>query len=200
MINKKERLRELIDQQCLKVGADFALSTGQSSGFYFDTKWITLNGEGLALIADFMLDEIGKLPTTPTAIGGLTMGADFIVAGVILRASQMGLQTTQGSIVRKQPKQHGTRSRIEHQLPPGTAIVVIDDVITTGTSTLIACDEFESAGYAIVGVLTIVDREAGGLERLRNRYGHAEALFRTRDFPRALAHLEGPAPSQKVLA
>jgi orotate phosphoribosyltransferase len=200
MIDNKEQLRQMIDQQCLAVGSDFELSTGQSSGFYFDMKKVTLDGKGLALVCDFILEEIEKLPDTPTAIGGLTMGADFIVAGVILRASQTGRKTTQGCIVRKEPKKHGTRSEIEHELSAGTKIVVVDDVVTSGTSTIRACDAFIAAGHKIIGVLTLVDRGAGGLETLRNKYGHAKALFRATDFPRVVEYLRRRGQSETALA
>lgn len=178
------------------MGSDFELSTGRSSGFYFDMKRVMLDGKGLMLIADFILEEIEKLPVTPEAIGGLTMGADFIVAGVILRANQTGRKTTQGSIVRKEPKKHGTQNKIEHELSRGTKIVVVDDVVTSGTSTIKACDEFMTAGYEIVAVLTVVDRGAGGLERLRNKYGHAKALFSVTDFPRVVEYLDRHGQSQ----
>ncbi|MGC1951287.1 MAG: orotate phosphoribosyltransferase [Gammaproteobacteria bacterium] len=200
MSNSKEQLREMIDRECLTVGSDFELSTGQSSAFYFDMKKVTLDGTGLALIADFILEAIEELPDTPTAIGGLTMGADFIVAGVILRANQTDRKTTQGSIVRKEPKKHGTRSKIEHELAPGTKIVVVDDVVTSGSSTIKACDEFIAAGYEIVGVLTLVDRGAGGLETLRKTYGHATALFSATDFPRVVEYLNRHGQSETAVA
>src|SRR5205823_14302180 len=95
-------------------------------------KKITLEGDALALVADLMLEEIDKLPEHPEAIGGLTIGADFIVAAVILRASQLGRPTIHGSIARKERKTHGTMNWIENVLAPGTKIAVVDDVLTSG--------------------------------------------------------------------
>ncbi len=132
---------------------------------------------------------IEKLPVKPTAIGGLTMGADFITAAVIMMSHQTGGKVLKGSIARKEPKKHGTRRRIENELPPGTKIVVIDDVITTGSSTLKACQEFEEAGYEIVGILAVVDREQGGKKTLEDKYQHVRTLFKTSDFPKLASQL-----------
>lgn len=182
MVNNREKLRQIIERNCLDVDKDFVLSTGDSSSFYFDCKKATLNGEGLSLISDLMLEEIDKLPRVPAAIGGLTMGADFIVAGVVMRAAQIGHSTHLGSIVRKEPKKHGTKNKVENQLDKGTPIVVVDDVITSGRSTLIACDELEREGYDIVGVIALVDREQGGADNIKKRYPNVSALFYAGDF------------------
>lgn len=183
MQTDRERLRELIEQKCLITSSDFTLSAGVRSSFYFDCKVATLNGECASLIAQEILREIEKLPTRPAAIGGLTIGADFIVAAVVMKAYETGQPTQHGSIVRKEPKKHGTRNRIENQLPRGTKIVVVDDVITSGRSTFQACQGFEQAGYEIVGIIGLVDRVAGGAEALAKRYRHVHTLFSTSDFP-----------------
>ena len=183
----RDRLRRLIEKLCITEG-DFVLSTGVKSRYYFDCKTVTLDGEGLTLIARELLKEIETLPTKPTAIGGLTMGADFITAAVIMLSHQTGGKVLKGSIARKEPKKHGTRRKIENELPPGTRIVAVDDVITTGSSTLKACQEFEEAGYEIVGVLAVVDREEGGRKTLEEKYKHVRTLFKTSDFPRLASH------------
>lgn len=196
---KRERLRQLIETHCLLTGGEFVLSTGQRSSFYFDCKRITLAAEGLTLIADLLLEEIDKLPESPTAIGGLTMGADFITAAVIVRAHQTGRPIVHGSIARKEPKAHGTRQNIENELPAGTKIVLVDDVVTSGNSILKAGDIFEAEGYRAVGALAIVDREQSGMQDLRDRYGHATALFRASEFPK-LVELQVCAASQTAVA
>jgi orotate phosphoribosyltransferase len=184
MESDREHLRRLIDERCLVEG-DFILSTGAKSKFYFDCKAITLNGEGLGLIAQALLEEITKFPVQPTAIGGLTLGADFMTAAVAVLSHMQGGPITDGSIVRKEPKKHGTKNKIENQIPAGTKIVVVDDVITTGSSTIAACDEFLEAGYEIVGILAVVDREAGGRQKLEEKYGkRVGSLFKKSDFPR----------------
>ncbi len=182
MTSNKETLRQLIEDNCLDASHDYVLSTGENSAFYFDCKKATLDGYALSLISDFMLEEINSLPTTPVAIGGLTLGADFIVAGVVMRAAQTDHPTKFGSIVRKEPKKHGTKNKVENQLPKGTSIVVVDDVITSGRSTLIACDELEKEGYNIVGVVALVDRQQGGADKIRERYPNVRALFYASDF------------------
>lgn len=188
MQTNRERLRKLIEDRCLLEGAEFTLSTGEKSRFYFDCKGATLHGEGLTLIGHAFLEEIENLAEKPTAIGGLTMGADFLTAAVIMLSHQKGGAIVDGSIVRKEPKKHGTRNRIENQLPAGTKIIAVDDVITTGSATLKACQEFEAAGYKIVGVLAVVDREAGGKEQLEERYKFVRTLFKKSDFPALMAN------------
>jgi orotate phosphoribosyltransferase len=179
------RLWQIIDENSLITGKDMTLSTGASSTFYFDCKKTTLNGEGLALLADIMLEEIDQFLDRPAAIGGLTLGADFIVAAVAMRAFQVGHPTIHGSIVRKEPKKHGTRSHIENEMPAGTKVVVVDDVITTGSSTAKACDQLLANGYQIVGILALVDREAGGAQALEKQYSCAvRSIFKKSDFPR----------------
>ena len=181
----REELRLLVDEKCLTVGRSYTLTTGRQSAFYFDCKKAMLDGRCLGLIADAFLEEAGKLPRFPQAIGGLTMGADFIVAAVIQRAAGTGQPLVSGSIVRKERKEHGAGNRIENELPAGTPIMVVDDVVTTGSSTETACDAFIAAGYDIVGIVAFVDRESGGREMLARKYGcPVGAIFAKRDFPR----------------
>ena len=181
----REELRSLVDEKCLTVGRSYTLTTGRRTGFYFDCKKAMLDGKCLGLIADAFLEEAGRLPRFPEAIGGLTMGADFIVAGVIQRAFETGGSMVSGSVVRKERKAHGAGNRIENELPAGTSIMVVDDVVTTGASTETACDAFLVAGYDIVGIVALVDRESGGCETLARKYGcPVRAVFRKRDFPR----------------
>ena len=181
----REELRSLVDEKCLTVGRSYTLTTGSRSAFYFDCKKVMLDGRCLSLIADAFIDEAGRLPRFPQAIGGLTMGADFIVAAVIQRAFETGKPLVSGSIVRKEEKKHGAGNKIENELAQGTPIMVIDDVVTTGSSTETACDAFIAAGYDVVGIVALVDRESGGCETLARKYGcPVGAIFRKRDFPR----------------
>ena len=190
----REELRLLVDAKCLTVGRSYTLTTGRQSEFYFDCKKAMLDGRCLGLIADAFLEEAGKLPRFPQAIGGLTMGADFIVAAVIQRAFETGKPLVSGSIVRKEQKRHGAGNRIENELPEGTPIMVVDDVVTTGSSTVTACDAFIAAGYDLVGIVALVDRESGGCQTLARKYGcPVGAIFRKRDFPR-IDHGSSVAP------
>ena len=181
----REELRLLVDEKCLTVGRSYTLTTGSQSAFYFDCKKAMLDGKCLSLIADAFLEEAGELPRFPQAIGGLTMGADFIVAAVIQRGFETGKPLVSGSIVRKEQKTHGAGNKIENELAAGTSIMVVDDVVTTGASTVAACDAFVAAGYDIVGIVALVDRESGGCETLAQKYDcPVSAIFRKRDFPR----------------
>ena len=101
-------------------------------------------------------------------MGGLTMGADFITAAAVMRAFQTGRTMVHGCIARKETK-HGIQSKLENELPKGTRIVAVDDVVTSGGSTIKAYEEFVREGYDVVGVLAVVDRERGGIEELRRR-------------------------------
>jgi orotate phosphoribosyltransferase len=171
----------------------------EKSGFYFDCKKAMLDGELLSYLADAFLEQIRKLPEVPSAIGGLTMGADFISAAVAMRAFQTGQPTVHASIVRKEPKKHGTKNFIENQLPSGTKIVVVDDVITSGASTQKACTQFLDAGYQLVGILALVDREAGGRERLETEFKcPVLPLFKKRDFPKLVAAERGQDLRSKI--
>lgn len=189
-----EELRTLVDEKCLTVGRSYTLTTGRQSEFYFDCKKAMLDGKCLGLIADAFLDEAGKLSRYPHAIGGLTMGADFIVAAVIQRAFETGKRLVSGSIVRKEQKKHGAGNKIENELPQGTPIMVVDDVVTTGSSTMTACDAFIAVGYDIVGIVALVDRESGGCESLARKYDcPVSAVLRKRDFARIEQAMDGKA-------
>jgi len=178
-MSKRAELLRMIAEECLCTDSEYELSTGVASSFYFDCKRVTLKGRGLALVSELILERIDDLPERPDAVAGLTLGADPIIAGVILSCPSLN-----GSIVRKERKARGTRNKIENQLPPNTKVVVVDDVVTSGTSTDTACQELVKEGYDVVGIIAIVDREDGGLERLKTKYGNAVSLFAKSDFPR----------------
>src|SRR6266849_5768153 len=146
MTSRKE-LRELIASRSLIKGA-VTLSTGQESTYYFDCKRATLNQLGASLVADAFLDIIDRLSEQPDAIGGLTHGADPIVGAVMMRARERG-RNLEALCVRMEPKKHGTKQWIENPPPEGSKVVIIDDVVTTGTSILKAIDQAEKADCRI---------------------------------------------------
>jgi orotate phosphoribosyltransferase len=194
----RDRLWQIINEKSLITGRDMTLSTGASSTFYFDCKKTTLNGEGLAILAEAYLEEIDRFPEKVEAIGGLTLGADPIAAAVAMRAFQIGHSTINACIVRKERKKHGTKSYIENEMPEGTPIVVVDDVITSGSSTAKACDHLLSHNYKIVGIVALIDREAGGKENLESKYGcTVRSVFKKSDFPR-IAESERVDPVAKT--
>ena len=160
----RERLRELLKRHSLMFG-DFTLASGRKSKFYFDSKKTTLLPEGSYLAALEILRAIREHEIEAEAIGGMTLGADPLVCPVA------ALSQTQGTplrafIVRKATKGHGTERRIEGNLEPGSRVIVVDDVVTTGGSTLSAIEAVEAAGYRVVAVLCLVDREEGGADKL----------------------------------
>ena len=182
-----EKLRDRIDKDCLEI-KQHTLSSGRTSNFYFDIKRVMLAKYTLDLIAHAFLNVAIDLPHYPRAVGGMSMGADFIVASVLQKSSEIGGGLGYGSIVRKEVKEHGTQNKIENRLTRLTPIMVVDDVVTTGASIDAACTEFLLADYNIVGIVALVDREEGGMEMLREKYYcPIKSIFGKRDFPRIAA-------------
>ncbi len=168
MTAERERLLHLLRTLSLRLG-NFTLVSGQKSHYYFDSKFTTLDPEGAYLTAGLLLSELQKHGVEADAIGGLTLGADPIVAAVaaISYARKNEFTPLRAFIVRKEAKRHGTQRFIEGYEPePGTPVVIVDDVCTTGGSTLKAIHAAEEAGMKVAAVLCLVDREQGGLEAL----------------------------------
>lgn len=156
----KEELKKLL----FKVGAvktgDFTLSSGKKSDLYIDCRKITLHPQGAKLIAKIILDKIKGMKVD--AIGGLTLGADPITGAIV------ALSDLPGFIVRKKEKEHGTKQKIEGLLEPGWKVVIVEDVSTTGASSLQAIEAAEAAGTKVIKVISVVDREEGAAEALKN--------------------------------
>ena len=197
----RTELRDRMEELCLLQGGPFTLATGQKSSFYFDCKRAVLQGDVLCAIAERLLRAADALPQPPSAVGGLSIGADFLVAAVIQLAAQRGHPLINGCVVRKERKQHGTRNYIENEQPPGTRVLVVEDVVTTGGSTSLACDRLIDAGNEIAGIVGLIDREQGGIDNLRRKYGvPVTTLFRSSEFPRLAAHLERERRPQAATA
>lgn len=183
----KESMRKFISNECLCIGKNFALSAGSKSMFYFDCKRAMLEGAFLYFLTEYILDEIiPMLPKEPHVVGGPTLGADFMTAALILKAYERGQKPRHASIIRKEPKKYGTKNCIENELGTGKkTILVMDDVITSGSALYRACEEFQSADYKILAMLAIVDREAGGLEYLQDKFNvPVLSIFTKSDFLR----------------
>jgi len=179
----RERLRELLKKHSLMYG-DFTLVSGKKSSFYFDSKKTTLLPEGAYLTAAQILATLSEHGIEAQAIGGMTLGADPIVCP-IAALSHLGPTPLSAFIVRKEAKGHGTGRQIEGNLEPGSKVVVVDDVVTTGGSTLRAIEAAEAGGYEVVAVVCLVDREEGGSEKL-SRWPYYP-LFRKDEIFEALA-------------
>src|SRR3989449_5709212 len=148
-----QELLRLLATKSFRLG-DFKLSSGASSDYYVDCRTTTLDAKGARLTGQVFLDEIRARGWKPRAIGGLTMGADPIVVAVAVISGDL-----HGFLVRKAEKQHGTGQRIEGFREKGARVVVVDDVCTTGSSTVQAIEAAREFGFEIVGVMCLVERE-----------------------------------------
>jgi orotate phosphoribosyltransferase len=153
---------------------EFVLSSGATSNYYIDVRKTSLHPEGLRLISR-MFWEILK-DDGVTAIGGLTMGADPLVAGLMLHSAGQG-RPLEGFLVRKNPKDHGTRGQVEGNLAGHKRVAILDDVITSGESALIAAEAAESYRAEIVKVVAVVDRAQGASQIFQQRGYPFSALF-----------------------
>ena len=172
-----EALAALLRARSVSLG-DFLLSSGQRSTYYIDARKTTMSAEGQQLIGRLSLAAIRTAGWQPTAVGGLTMGADP-VAYAIARESLDAPPLIQAFSVRKATKQHGTRRRIEGNFSTGDPVVIVEDVITSGRSAIEAIDAVIGAGGRILGVLAVVDREQGGRETLQAKGIEVVALTTT---------------------
>jgi orotate phosphoribosyltransferase len=159
-VSDLDQLIQLLLARSVRHG-DFVLASGRRSSYYIDARLTTMSASGLVLIGRAGLGAIRAAGWAPQAIGGLTMGADP-VAYAIAAASVTAPPIVDAFSVRKEPKGHGTRRRVEGNFAPGTAVVVAEDVITSGGSALQAIEAVEQEGGRVLGVLAVVDREEGG--------------------------------------
>ena len=151
----KEELLKLLKENAYRKG-EFKLSSGKTSEHYVNCKPVTLNGRGLTLASIMLLEHVEK---DSVAVGGLTLGADPIVSGVAVVAG-LDRRLLDGLIIRKEAKGHGTGAWIEGpELPEGSKITVLEDVITTGGSAIKAVKRLRDAGYKVERVVSIVDRQ-----------------------------------------
>jgi orotate phosphoribosyltransferase len=174
----KAALMDLVRKLALQLG-DFTLASGKKSKYYLDCRKVTLDSAGANLIADGMLELLGA--DLPDAVGGMAIGADPITAAIITVAGRSG-KSLRGFIVRKEAKQHGTGRDVEGPVQPGDRVIVVEDVVTTGGSSLAAIDKAEAFGLKVLGVLAIIDRLEGGRETLSARGYSLQTLLTIRDF------------------
>ena len=166
-------LLPLLAQKAYRHG-HFTLASGRTSDHYVNCKPVSLSGEGLALLGALMLEQVED---TAVAVAGLTLGADPLVSAVAMRAA-LGGRNLDALIVRKEAKGHGTGAWLEGPLPePGSRITVLEDVVTTGGSSLKAVNQLREAGYQVDRVVTIVDRQEGGLEAMTAAGLELRSLF-----------------------
>jgi orotate phosphoribosyltransferase len=153
MHSARQKLLTTLAHKSFRLG-EFKLSSGGTSDYYIDCRTTTLDAKGSRLTGEVFLEEIRQRGWKPQAIGGLTMGADPIVSAVAVVSGELN-----GFLVRKAEKQHGTGQRIEGFRQKGASVVIVDDVCTTGASTIQAIEAAREFGFEIVGVMCLVERE-----------------------------------------
>src|ERR1700676_4052533 len=149
----RQKLLTTLAHKSFRLG-EFTLSSGGTSDYYIDCRTTTLDAKGARLTGEVFLAEIQRRGWKPRAIGGLTMGADPIVVAVSVVSGEVD-----GFLVRKAEKQHGTGQRMEGFREEGARVVIVDDVCTTGASTVQAIEVAREFGFEIVGVMCLVERE-----------------------------------------
>ncbi len=149
----RQKLLSTLAHKSFRLG-EFKLSSGGTSDYYIDCRTTTLDAKGSRLTGEVFLEEIRARGWKPQAIGGLTMGADPIVVAVSVVSGELS-----GFLVRKGEKQHGTGQRIEGFHEKGARVVIVDDVCTTGASTIQAIEAAREFGFEIAGVMCLVERE-----------------------------------------
>jgi orotate phosphoribosyltransferase len=180
---ERDTLRQMLLDRSMRFG-EFVLSSGATSNYYIDVRKTSLHPAGLKLITQLFWEQLQKEEVT--AIGGLTMGADPLVAGVMWWSHEQG-RPLEGFLVRKNPKDHGMRGQVEGNLAGHKRVAILDDVITSGDSALIAAEAAESYKAEVVRVLCVVDRAQG-----------ASQIFQQRGYPfSALYTIDELLPQQK---
>ena len=171
----KEELLEMLKKYAYRRG-EFTLSSGKTSEHYVNCKPVTLTGRGLTLTSMMMLEHVET-----DVVAGLTLGADPLVSGVAV-CSALDMRLLNALIVRKEPKGHGTGAWIEGpEFPKGIKVTVLEDVVTTGGSSIKAVQKLRDAGYRVDRIVTIVDRQEGGEDAIIEAGLELRSLFTVED-------------------
>ena len=174
----KQSLIALVRDKALTFG-DFTLASGKKASFYLDCRKVTLDAQGAKLIGAGMLELLGK--DMPQLVGGMAIGADPITAAILTLAGIRAVPL-RGVMVRKEAKQHGTGKLVEGPFREDESIAIVEDVVTTGGSSLLAIERCEAVGLKVQRVLAIIDRLEGGREAFAARGYELTTLFTIRDF------------------
>ena len=182
----RDELLNRLAQEAYRHG-DFTLASGRQSNHYVNCKPVSLSGSGLELLSLALLEHVEP---DAIAVAGLTLGADPLVSAVAMAAAQAS-RSLNALIVRKQAKGHGTGAWLEGPLPPaGAHITVLEDVVTTGGSSLKAVQQLREAGYVVKRVVTIVDRQEGGDKFLKAAELELVSLFELKQVAERAKKLE----------
>lgn len=169
----------LVESRALKRGT-FRLASGREASFYLDAKQVVLDAHGAMLVGRAILERLRSLGPLPAAVGGMSIGADPITSAVITMAGVEGVPL-KGFMVRKEPKDHGTKKYVEGPVEPGQRVVIVEDVTTTGGSSLLAIDRVHEFGLIVERVVTVIDRLAGAKDAFAARGIPLESLVTIRD-------------------
>ena len=173
----KEQLLEMLKSDAYRKG-EYTLSSGKTSEHYVNCKPVILNGKGLFYASCLLLQLVDD---DSVSVGGLTLGADPLVSGVAIAAA-LDERDLNAIIIRKEPKGHGTASQVEGKLPPkGSKVTVLEDVTTTGESSLKAVNVLRDLGYEVNTVVSIVDRQEGADLAMKNAGLELISLFLLKD-------------------
>lgn len=174
----KDRLIELILEKSFRFSEKpkFKLASGKMSNFYFNCKTTTLDPEGMYLVGNLCFERLEKVWEGIDAVGGLTLGADPI-AFAISYASYIKGRPVKAFVVRKESKGHGTMQWIEGNVKRGDRVVIIEDVITSGASTMKAIDRAQKEGLEVKGVMVLIDRQEGGREVIESKGFPVEVIL-----------------------
>lgn len=185
----RDELKAMLKARSYRYSPDapFTLASGKQSPFYFNCKAVTLSGRGLNLMGPVLLEVFKTLPEA-AAVGGLTLGADALAMALASHATANG-ETLDSFVIRKEAKGHGTRKWVEGELAEGARVVILDDVCTTGGSTVKAIERASECGLKVVGALVLIDRkEEDGMANIEaalkkvGAEGGAKAVYTVDDF------------------
>jgi orotate phosphoribosyltransferase len=177
-MSNRQSLIDVFRERALKFG-DFTLASGKKATYYLDGKQVTLHSSGLRLVSLGFLELLKGFEFD--AIGGMSIGADPLVAGALTVAADAGKEYA-GFLVRKEPKGHGTQKYIEGPVKPGMKAVLLEDVVTTGGSSILAAERAQEFGMEVVLVAAVVDRMEGGREAFAARGIPFQSLLTIEDF------------------
>jgi len=176
-MNVKAELKAIIKEMSYEE-REVTLASGRKSNFYFDGKQTTLHAKGGLLVGKAFYDEVKQFEGPIHGVGGLTMGADPIATATSIAAHLAG-DDMHAFIIRKEPKGHGTGQWLEGRknLPPGSRVVIVEDVTTTGGSSMQAVERAREEGLEVVGIVTLVDREEGARDNIEGEGVALRAVF-----------------------
>lgn len=174
-----DELVALVGSKALKRGT-FTLASGRTASFYLDAKQVVLDAHGSMLVGKAIVERLQSLGSLPQAVGGMSIGADPVTSAVVTMAGVAGIPL-KGFMVRKEAKGHGMQRFVEGPVEAGNRVVIVEDVITTGGSSLVAIDRAQEFGLVVERVVTVIDRLAGAAEALAARGIPLESLVTIRD-------------------